>query len=303
MNRTGSSYIYKTGGLSLEVFLKDDSIILNREGGSYSFLQKKTNDQDIDYTISFSITGSVGIPDVKPVFTGSSFADSLIPYEWNVYESADHFSLIIKLKESPSVVSAKAVFQLDKREISVDLKLAGAVKQISLDPFFQPLGPLMLSYITHSHNGLLIHASGVNDGRNGYVFSAVSGTGKSTMARLWQSKGAQIINDDRLILVPRDGNILMTNTPMPYYQDVYKECNVTAIFLLKQSKTNYLKRLTGAPAIAKMMANCIQFLYNKEMVEQHLKSISGIVEQIPVFELGFKPTTEITDIIRSEFGS
>ena len=303
MNKAGSAYIFRTGGLNLKVLLKHDSITLNRNGGSYRFLQNNTNIQNADYSISFSLAGYVNIPDVKPVFTGSSFDKSIIPYEWQVYEFADHFSLIIKLNESPSIDLAKADFQPDRKEISVELKLADTLKQISLEPFFQPLGPLMLSYITHSHNGILIHASGVTDGQKGYVFSAVSGTGKSTMARLWQKQGAKIINDDRLILIPREENVMMTNTPMPYYQDVYKESNVNAIFLLKQSKTNYIEKLTGASAIARLMANCIQFLYNKKMVGQHLKSITGIVERCPVYELGFKPTTEITDIIRSEFGS
>jgi len=46
----------------------------------------------------------------------------------------------------------------------------------------------------------MIHASGVNNAGHGYIFSGVSGKGKSTMAKLWDNSGARVIHDDRLIL-------------------------------------------------------------------------------------------------------
>ena len=122
------------------------------------------------------------------------------------------------------------------------------------------------------------------------------------MAALWQQKGAQIINDDRLILIPDGDKVIMTNTPMPYYQDVYKESVVSAIFLLKQSPDNYIKPLPGVLGITGLMSNCIQFLYNNEMVKKHLETITNITKRCNVYEVGFRPTTEITDIIRREFG-
>ena len=301
MNNPESSYIYKIGGLRLKVLLEDNILELDHTAGSYKFLNNTPDTNNADFVIFYSFNKKNKIPSGQPVFTGESFDDKLIPYKWDVYEYKEYFSVIIKIDDGTSISLVKADFNLNHKAISVYLDPILTDSPIKLEPFFQPFGPILLNYLTHYNRGLLIHASGVNDGQHGFVFSAISGTGKSTMASLWQQKGAQIINDDRLVLTPQDNKIIMTNTPMPYYQDVYKESEVSAIFLLKQSLTNYIKPLTGILGITGLMSNCIQFLYNKDMVSKHLESITNITKKCPVYEVGFKPTTEITDIIRREF--
>ena len=302
MNNPESSYIYKIGGLCIKVLLKNNVLKLDQTAGSYKFLLDTPETADADFVISYSLVSGNKIPTDKPVFTGKSFDDNQIPYEWYVYEYKEYFSVLIKINDGISSNIAVADFYLHKKIISVYLEPGITEQTLKIEPLFQPFGAILLNYITHFKGGILLHSSGVKDDKNGYVFSAVSGTGKSTMAGLWQQKGGQIINDDRLILIPRDDKIIMTNTPMPYYQDIYKESEVSVIFLLKQSPKNYIKPLAGVAGITGLMSNCIQFLYNKDMVQKHLKTITNITKKCPVYEVGFLPTTEITDIIRDEFG-
>ena len=68
-----------------------------------------------------------------------------------------------------------------------------------IDPFEYPLDGLILYYLTVINGDIMIHASGVNNQGQGYLFSGVSGKGKSTMAKLWNNTGAKVIHDDRLI--------------------------------------------------------------------------------------------------------
>jgi hypothetical protein len=302
MNNLKSSYIYKIGGLHLKVLLKDNILKLDKRAGSYNFFTDCPKTVDSDFVISYNLVKKNRIPTTKPVFTGKSFDENQIPYEWYVFEYKDYFSVTIKINDSRLSGVAIADFHLQQKEISVYLEQEITEETLGIEPFFQPFGAILLNYITHFRGGILLHSSGVKVDKRGYVFSAVSGTGKSTMAGLWQQTGAQIINDDRLVLIPNDNKIIMTNTPMPYYQDVYKESEVSAIFLLKQSPKNYIKPLPGVAGITGLMSNCIQFLYNKEMVQKHLVTITNITKRCPVYEVGFKPTTEITDIIKDEFG-
>ncbi len=296
------SYFYKTGGLNLEVRLFSEGLTPDSSSGSYTFLVDKAEPEFVDFSISYFVVKKVEAFKSKPVFTGESFELNTVPYKWKVYEKDDLPFVLLDMGDGGSFSKALVRFDLDKREVEVSLQLKNGIGEISFDPFFQPLGSLLFHYLIHSKHGILIHASGVKDGNNGYVFTAVSGTGKSTMAGLWQKAGASVINDDRIIIVPQTGGILMTNSPMPYYQDVYKESPVSVIFLIKQSPENYLKPLSGVAGVAGVMANCIQFLYSKEMVQQHLQAITAITDKCPVYELGFRPTTEITEIIRGEFG-
>jgi hypothetical protein len=69
-----------------------------------------------------------------------------------------------------------------------------------MDPFEYPLDGLILYYLTVIHGDIMIHASGVNNNGHGYLFSGVSGKGKTTLAKLWDDSGAQVIHDDRLII-------------------------------------------------------------------------------------------------------
>ncbi len=295
-------YFYKTGGLNLEVRLLSEGLTLDRFSGSYTFLSDKVPQEEVDFRILYFIENKLGSFENKPVFTGESFEVNTVPYKWKVYEKDDMLLILIEMGEGASVNRLVVKFNIKKKEIEVKLQLSNDSNEISFDPFFQPLGSILLHYLIQNKQGIMIHASGVKDSNRGYVFTAVSGTGKSTMAGLWQKTGAQVINDDRLILIPKGEKVIMTNTPMPYYQDVDKDSPVTAVFLIKQSSENYLKPVMGAAGVAGLMANCIQFLYNKEMVQQHLEAITAIAGKCPVYELGFKPTTEITEIIRREFG-
>jgi dephospho-CoA kinase len=75
----------------------------------------------------------------------------------------------------------------------------------------------------------------------GRVFSGVSGIGKSTMAEIWRNIGAQVINDDRLIIrIVKDGSIVMFNTPMTY-SDSYKSTPLNHLYLPFHSKEKCLE--------------------------------------------------------------
>ena len=69
-----------------------------------------------------------------------------------------------------------------------------------IDPFEYPLDGLILYYLTVINGDIMIHASGVNNAGEGYLFSGVSGKGKSTMAKIWDNYGAKVIHDDRLVI-------------------------------------------------------------------------------------------------------
>ena len=59
--------------------------------------------------------------------------------------------------------------------------------------------------------GLILHSSFIEWHNQGIVFTAPSGTGKSTQASLWQKyEHAKIINSDRSILYFNKNNILMS---------------------------------------------------------------------------------------------
>jgi hypothetical protein len=160
-----------------------------------------------------------------------------------------------------------------------------------------PLGPLMLYYMAVEDDAALMHASGVvTANAEGFAFSALSGTGKSTMARLWEKQGARIVNDDRLLLRIKNSQVMMYNSPMPY-PDVPKFAPLHTLCLIRQSKVNEFKELHGAIAVARVYAQFIQHAYD----ESHLSRLMTLAEEIcsrtRILEVGFSLDGEIVKLM------
>ncbi len=72
-----------------------------------------------------------------------------------------------------------------------------------------------------SFDGFLLHASAVSYNGKAYLFSAPSGTGKSTHASYWQNElGAAIINDDKPAIRLIDGVFYACGTPFSGKHDL-----------------------------------------------------------------------------------
>jgi len=183
-------------------------------------------------------------------------------------------------------------FSLNTREwdlwIDCDLK--------EIDPLEYPLDGLLLYYLTVIHGDILIHASGVNYNGSGYLFSGVSGKGKTTMARLWESNGATVIHDDRLILRKAGDAFIMYNTPV-YNNDEPQESPLTKLFIIDHSTDNRIVSVKGAVAVSLVMANCIQHNWGSEIITRLLSSVTSLCETVPVMKLYFKPEKSISDYI------
>jgi hypothetical protein len=164
------------------------------------------------------------------------------------------------------------------------------------DPMEYPLDGLILYYLTVMHGDIFIHASGVNISGKGYLFSGISGKGKSTMAKLWESAGARVIHDDRLILRNTGTGYMMFNTPV-YCNDEPGESAISKIFLIEHGGKNELIPVRGASAVSLVMANCIQHNWDSEMIARLLGSVSIMCSSVPVVRLSFRPDRNVIDHI------
>jgi hypothetical protein len=213
---------------------------------------------------------------------------------WSVYR--DNEDLFIKTIFPYSASEKNAILRFSLANRSWDLYIDGAGE--SADPLEYPLDGLILYYLTAIHGDIMVHASGVDHSGNGYIFSGVSGKGKTTMARLWDKAGSRVIHDDRLIVRNIEGRYLMFNTPV-YKNDSPSQSEISAIFLISHGKENMIIPVTGAQAVSLFLANCIQHNWNRELVEKLIGSVSALCTKVPVSLLRFKPDNEITELIIS----
>ena len=104
---------------------------------------------------------------------------------------------------------------------------------------------LVLGRLSHL-SGAMIHASCVLVEARTFLFVGMSGAGKTTIARLWRSHGATILNDERNLIRPVGDHILAGASPWHGEENRVHPATapLAAIFYLKQSTENALRRLT-----------------------------------------------------------
>jgi hypothetical protein len=207
---------------------------------------------------------------------------------WSIWQYNSDLYIRTILPLSSSGKNAVLKFSLEVRDW--DLWIDGAGKEI--DPFEYPLDGLILYYLAVIHKDIMIHASGINISGKGYLFSGISGKGKSTIAKLWEDAGAKVIHDDRLILRKTRGDYRMFNTPV-YNSDEPTDSILNRIYIIE----NKLVHLKGASAISLLMANCIQHNWSSGIIASLLDSVSIMCGTIPVFRLFFKPDGSVINYI------
>lgn len=215
---------------------------------------------------------------------------------WSVCKNQD--VLFIKSK-FPHVNDAKPgilKFSLTSREWDLFLQDAAVA-----DPMEYPLDGLLLYYLTVIHRDIMIHASGVSYRSNGFLFSGVSGKGKTTMAKLWDRYGARVIHDDRLILRNDHGKCIMYNTPV-YKNEVPGNAPVSHIFIIEHGHSNKITRLKGAEAVTALMANCIQHNWSPEIINRLIDSLADVCAATEVYKLSFIPDNSVIETIINETG-
>ncbi|MCJ7446406.1 MAG: hypothetical protein MUO72_01805 [Bacteroidales bacterium] len=211
---------------------------------------------------------------------------------WSVYKYQADLFIATNFPYSSPNKKAVLKFSLTTREW--DLWIAGAGD--ACDPFEYPLDGFVLYYLTAINGDIMIHASGVNIDRHGYLFSGISGKGKTTMANLWDKSGARIIHDDRIILRNTSSGYRMFNTPV-YNDDKPLESSLDKIFIIDHGTSNKLLPVKGASAVSQVMANCIQHNWDSEIIARLLGSVSIMCSSIPVYNLFFRPDRSVIDHI------
>lgn len=147
------------------------------------------------------------------------------------------------------------------------------------------------------HNGFYLHSSSVTYEGKGYLFSAPSGTGKSTHTKLWQAtfgEEAKVFNDDKTPLRLLDGTWYAYGAPWCGKDNINinMKVPVAGICFLKQGPKNEIRRLSQPEAISKIVSQTIRKFKRAEDVDLMLSHVGKLVQMIPVFELENRPEPE-----------
>ncbi len=139
------------------------------------------------------------------------------------------------------------------------------------------------------HDGMMLHSSAIMvDGRV-YLFSAPSGTGKSTHTSLWLQylgERAKIINDDKPAIRVISDKAYVYGTPWSGKTDLNLNVRgeLAGIAVVKRSNTNQIRRLNPKEAIFALLDQTTRSK-KKERIDRLFQVIETIIQTVPIYEL------------------
>ncbi len=136
-------------------------------------------------------------------------------------------------------------------------------------------------------DGLYLHSSAVQLGGKAYLFTAPSGTGKSTHTEKWcRLFGASYINDDKPVLRVQEELWTVYGTPWSGKNDLSSPEGVPVggIAYLKHGDQNEIRRMTPAEALPVIMSQSLWRLGSEKM-DRQLALVDRLLACVPVWEL------------------
>lgn len=154
-----------------------------------------------------------------------------------------------------------------------------------------------------NHQGFILHSSFISWQNNGILFTAPSGTGKSTQADLWKKyEDADIYNGDRTIIRKIDGKYYGFGSPYAGSSGIYRNesAPIKAIVVIEQGPDNVIRRLHGREAFLPLFRETLMNTWNKEYMEKMTDLLMDAVCQIPVYHLFCRPDQDAVNTVKNE---
>ena len=169
------------------------------------------------------------------------------------------------------------------------------------EKFIQLLRVVTECHLSH-HNGISLHASCVCSSGKAVLFSAPSGTGKSTQANIWKEHlGAKLINGDRPFIGVSPEGVRAYGVPWDGKEQIFLQDNypVKAIVEVRQAKSNYLRKMSRDQAFKLLMKQCFIPMWDDEAKFLAVKTIRKIANTVPFYRLFCLPEENSAELLNS----
>ncbi len=148
--------------------------------------------------------------------------------------------------------------------------------------------------------GFMLHSSAVEVDGKAYLFSAPSGTGKSTHTSLWLElfgDRARIINDDKPAIRFIDGKAYAYGTPWSGKSDLNVNVSVPiqGICVLERSENNFIEPLDQGTAVFSILNQTIR-PRNGEYMNNLLTLLDKVIGSVPVWRMGCNISLEAAEL-------
>jgi hypothetical protein len=267
--------------ISLEYDNECYSVLLNRVLEAFASNPFETSD------IHFRIDTESPFPSFdsyKKIFTTNP--EGL----WTMLEDRAKSHYLVSLQYVESEKEPYKIARAD-RSFSDVIIYSRPTKDNLLSPLDYPLDELVLSaHININKIGIILHSACISTGGRGFLFSGVSGSGKSTISEIWQKdEKTTVLTDERVIIREKDGDLWAFGSPWHGTAEIHKNMGapIEKIFFIKHGKVNRAIPISKTDAARRLMVRCFPTFWNREGMEFVLDFCTRVAGGKECYELEF----------------
>ena len=194
---------------------------------------------------------------------------------------------------SDVIIEVNSSAKIDSQVLSIGFSVKEIINILLLEIIFR--NRLLF------HNGIVLHSSAVDYKGEAILFTAPSGTGKSTHASFWVNDfGAKIINDDHPALIHKNGKTLAHGTPWAGERGCFINGSrpIKAIVVIEQGKSNSIERLSKLEILKSVFPRCFIPYYDKNMMDKAIGIFEILIGDVDIYRLSCRPEVGAAELVR-----
>ena len=266
---------------------------------------------DLPYPIEFGPSQSFRIAPEKPDYTYRLFKGQSMPEfigDVTVKDSEGIYCELVNAEGTyfRSVACSDQFFDTAVRLESDGGQIMYLSYSLLAERFkrgFDPTNLFALEHVFFERGGMILHSSHVNVKGKALLFSAPSGTGKSTQADLWaEYEGAKVMNGDRTLLRKKEGVWTAYGCPMCGTSNIHQQGSepIYAIVMLEQGKENCVQKLSAGEAFSLIYPQITVPKWKRELVFKAMELIDDLIASIPIYKYSCTKDKDAVTILKRE---
>jgi hypothetical protein len=150
--------------------------------------------------------------------------------------------------------------------------------------------------------GLLLHSAGVLSLTGGYIFTGASGAGKSTLSGFFDTHGASVLSDERMIIRKSGETFVMHGTPWVGSGAYAKNESgfLTKLFCISHGPQHQIESLPPSELLARILPQCFLSHWDRTAMESTLAFLSDLITHIPCQRLAFAKHQDVVDYVQNQ---
>jgi hypothetical protein len=169
-----------------------------------------------------------------------------------------------------------------------------------INPVSYPLDQVLLIYALAEREGAFIHSCAVEINSSGYLFPGRSGAGKSTISRLFTSRGYEMLSDDRIVVRKIDDAFYTFGTPWAGEAAIAanRRLPLQGIFFIIRGAENRIRKMSPSESAERLLPVTSVPWYDERALSPILSFCEDMVTHIPSYELSFKPDAGVVSLLK-----